>query len=102
MAESRAMTIQIENLTEAQAIAIEDMMRTWQVLGSWGSSRWTAFYADGDGNFRPKITVNGKPAEFTKLLPRNHFWPQGDGGDYRIDFDSIAWKLRAEREAGDV
>ena len=54
------MTIELKGLTKAQAIAIEDMMATWNSLGIMGSSRWTAFYADGDGNFRPEIIVNGR------------------------------------------
>lgn len=90
------MTIEIDNLTEAQAIAIEDMMATWVVLGDLGGSRWTSFYADGDGNFRPKVNVNGKEAKFasTDLISeeeRSEIWK---GKEYRIDFDKIAWKLR--------
>jgi hypothetical protein len=65
-----------------------------------GASRWTAFFADGDGDFRPKITVNGEKAKFTDLLPREQIWKEGYHGDYRIDFDWIGWKLR-EREDGE-
>lgn len=31
------------------------MLRTMQSLGSMGSSREVAIYADGDGDFRPKF-----------------------------------------------
>jgi len=86
-----SMRIQIDNLTKAQEIALEDMMATWVHLGGIGSSRWTAFFADGDGNFRPNITVNGKKPEFSNLVNRTDVWA---GDEYRIDFDSIAWKLR--------
>ena len=53
----KTMEIVIENLTEAQAIAIEDLLATWVQGGSHGCSRWTAFYADGDGNFRPRVSA---------------------------------------------
>ena len=87
--------IKIENLTEAQAIAIEDMFQTWVSLGSAGFSRWTCFFADGDGNFRPKITVNGNPPVATTLLRDDQKW-QGD--EYRIDLDTIAWLLRKDHK----
>lgn len=92
--DKRKIVVEIDNITEAQAIAIEDMLATWAGLGSAGSSRWTAFYADGDGNFQPKITVDGRPALFTELFPAEKFWKGGYRGEYRIDFDAIAWKLR--------
>lgn len=95
--ENLRLVVEIENVTEAQAIAIEDMLATWVNLGGMGSSRWTSFYADGDGDFHPRITVNGKPAAFTALLTRDDRWshrePLGTSG-YRIDYDRIAWKLR--------
>ena len=109
------MKIEIDNLTESQAIALEDMLATWQWLGSAGASRWTAFFADGDGNFQPKITIDGRKPEKTRLIEtgfpnvnQNHeYWRtiKIKSGDewrdayevYMIDFDSIAWKLRANK-----
>lgn len=99
--EKRTLNVVIENVTEAQEIALNDLFATWMTLGNWGSSRWTAFYADGDGDFHPKITVNGEKAKYTELVPRERMWPGGhhhDGkidahGEYRIDFDWIGWKL---------
>jgi len=82
--------IRIKNLTLSQSIALEDMMRTWEYLGNVGASRWTSFFADGDGNFRPKILYNGFAPRNTKLLDEDQTWK---GNEYRIDFDSIAWKL---------
>jgi len=84
------MTIQIDNLTNAQVIAIEDMLGVWAKLGSIGSSRWTKFFADGDGSFHPDILVNGvKPKRF-------HHPKKGVKSieNYSIDFDEIAWLLR--------
>lgn len=57
------MIIEIDNITEAQARAIEDMLALWQHLGAQDGSRWTAFFADGNGGFQPEITVDGRPAE---------------------------------------
>jgi hypothetical protein len=94
----RKIVVEIDNLTEAQEIALNDLFATWQQLGSWGSSRETTFYADGDGDFHPKITVNGEAAKFTSLLPRDKMWAKGDSGDYRIDFDWIGWKLQEKAE----
>jgi hypothetical protein len=91
MSDRRTVTIEIANLTEAQAVAIEDMLATWAMLGSQGSSRWTAFFADGDGNFRPKVTVNGRKAQQTDLVLPSEKWRNAE---YRMDFDTIAWRLR--------
>mgnify|MGYP000858997142 FL=1 len=89
------MLIEIENLTEAQKIALEDMFATMVNLGNIGASRWVCFYSDGDGNFRPKIIVDGKKPEFTKLLTKEDRWKNDE---YRIDFDKIAWLLRDIKE----
>lgn len=91
----KAITVQIDNLTDAQALAVEDLMATWASLGRAGSSRWTAFYADGDGNFRPRITVNGNTAQACTLTDPKARWKRIDGNDmYMLDFDRIAWALR--------
>jgi len=82
--------ILIKNLSIPQSIALEDMLATWQQLGSAGCSRWTSFFADGDGDFRPKISYNGHAPHKTSLLNEGDTWR---GSEYRIDFDSIGWKL---------
>lgn len=103
----RTLTVVIENVTEAQEIALNDLFATWQSLGGLGASRWTAFYADGDGDFRPKITVNGEKAKFTDLIERKQMWEpdsivagsfERDKGAYRIDFDWIGGKLQEKED----
>lgn len=94
----RKITIEIDNLTEAQEIALNDLFATWQQLGSWGSSRDTTFFADGDGDFRPKITINGEKPKFTELIDRDRLWTDDN---YRIDFDWIGWALEAKSEKED-
>jgi len=87
--------IRVQNLTIAQSIALEDMMSVWQDLGSMGCSRWTSFFADGDGNFRPEVLYNGHSPNKTDLLKKEETWR---GNEYRIDFDSIGWKLHDNEE----
>ncbi len=78
-------------VTPAQAVAIEDLLAQMNYLAGVGSSRWVAFFADGDGNFRPKATINGRKPEFTTLVPPGTFWKNGE---YRVDFDWIALAMR--------
>ncbi len=100
----RMVTIQIDGLKEAQVAAIEDMLATWIQLGGLGASRWTAFYADGDGDFHPKITVNGQPPRFTPYLTREQRWGRCKLTEtiYTVDYDAIAWALRARDEGKPV
>ena len=95
--ERHTAVIRISNLTKPQVEAIESLMAQWVSLGGLGGSRWTAFYADGDGNFRPRITVNGRKAQFTEKLNHKKLWVSADdlscGSEiYAIDFDAIAWQ----------
>lgn len=98
--EKRSLSVVIDNVTEAQAIAIEDMLRAWVQFGSMGSSRWTAFFADGDGNFHPHITIDGREPRYTDLVSQKQRWGkcQSPGEMYWMDFDWIAWGLRARDE----
>lgn len=53
------------------------MLELMQAMGSMGCSRTIGFYADGDGNFRPKFKVDGKELKETKTeFPRLQC-PQG-------------------------
>ena len=83
--------IVIENLKEYDAIAIEDMLSFWQFFGGAGMSRTTSFYADGDGSFRPKITINGHKPKSTDIIPNEMKLNQN--GDYCIDSNDIANRL---------
>ena len=81
------LNIKIKNLTRAQALAIEDMLNRWQFLSLAGMSRWTAFYADGDGNFKPDILVNDhKPSAINRSRT---FCPDRPDGTYAIDPDEV-------------
>ena len=43
----KKITIEIENLTEAQALALEELMATWQFISDKNFFYWTAFAIDG-------------------------------------------------------
>ena len=115
MNDTRSITVEIQNVTEAQIIALEDMFAKWVLFGRLGCSRWTAFFADGDGNFRPNIKVNGETPKHQDLFPKDHFLkhikvlqePTVSNGlkeaqwntqseVYMMDFDTIAWRLKYE------
>ena len=96
----KTINVEISNITEAQAIALEDMFSTWIYLGKIGSSKWTCFYADGDGNFRPKIEVDGNEAQFapTEIITNEIRKTLCNNDEYRIDFDYISCKLNNQNK----
>lgn len=98
MDDSRKEVVIRARVTEAQALALELMIETWNRLGGWGSSRFVAFYADGDGNFHPKATIE-KPPDFRALTDDMRkaalkITNEKVSQMHLIDFDPIAWKLR--------
>ena len=84
--------VSFADLTIPQAAALRAMFEQMRVLGGMGSSRWVCFYSDGDGNFRPKPAYT--VSEYADVTEE---WSKGAGnwenGEYRVDFDSIAWPL---------
>ena len=69
------------------------------------------FFSDGDGNFRPKITVNDNKPKHTDYIPDKEKWSKikflknleldewsRSQEIYLMDFDSIAIKLREENK----
>lgn len=100
--------IEIEGLTEAQEIAIKDFLYEWMRLGKIGGSRWTAFYADGDGDFRPKIKINNKEIEPSaiRLINYRKQWKKFKRDDEAfpntglfIDSDEYAAAINEEKES---
>jgi len=102
--EAHKMVITLENVLPADAIALKKMFKYMQNLGSIGSSRWCCFFADGDGSFRPKITID-YPIElpevkeihgeiiYDKTTKKLDGEPIHTEGDFAIFPDSIAWKI---------
>jgi hypothetical protein len=102
-AERQSMTVTMHNLTDAQAIALEAMFRLWQNLGAAGCSRYVSFFADGDGNFRPRVEIQHsrdpyptQTEEDREALRKAAFVTNGEeeqGLSIPIDFDPVAWRL---------
>jgi hypothetical protein len=61
------------------------MLKAMQILGGIGSSRWIKFYADGDGDFRPKFETDIKiePVE-VKIGSKQEGW----NGEVKTEFDA--------------
>jgi len=98
------------DVTKAQALSLKSMFRYWNLLGSLGSSRHVAFYADGDGDFHPKCQVVTEP--FLNLTDEMYEFAFAkldkdkkgkvelnlDDGDAMFDYDKIGWRLLDEEE----
>lgn len=82
--------LEIDNINQAQAIALIKMFEYMEFLGKAGMSRNCSFFADGDGDFRPKIKYS-----YPENLPELKDKRIGikDSGDFKIDYDSISWEI---------
>jgi len=88
------------DVNREQAITLREMFNYWNRLSSIGSSRYVAFFVDGDGNFHPNIKM-----AFTENLPeleekylnsaikQNPHGYKVHEGDRFYDFDPIGWAL---------
>ena len=86
---SMKLTIVVNNIQQADAIALIKMFKYMEWLGKAGSSRNCTFFADGDGSFRPKISF-----EHTEELPDvPEITGIKESGNFSIDSDSIAWSI---------
>ena len=61
--DNNKLVIEIDNLTKAQALAIEELMSVWQFINDKKFFYWTAFCIDGFLDWNMKIKVNGKNPE---------------------------------------
>ncbi len=102
------LVVTFDNVSQADAIALKKMFEYMQYLGSIGSSRNCTFFADGDGSFRPKVTIDyperlpevkettgvitGKDISEAKRSNQNSIITTLEG-DFIIDSDEIAWKI---------
>ena len=88
------MTVDME-VTVPQALALQAMFEHWNRLSSMGSSRYIAFFVDGDGNFHPhcQIKFSEEVPELTDVL-RDRAMGNKVLAEVGFDFDPIAWSLR--------
>ena len=92
------MTVELE-VTVPQALALQAMFDYWNTLAGRGSSRFVSFYADGDGNFRPKAKyMFSEEVPFLSGLLRHLAETEDIDGHKKFDFDAIAWKLAEPQE----
>lgn len=66
--------IDINNITKAQAIAIEDMFSAWQRITIMGRSRFVGYYVNGEEGFLPEIRVNDGFPHQTDLINTDRCW----------------------------
>ena len=59
--------VEFDNLTEAQAVALEEYFAVWTFLREKNMSMWTGWFADCAVDFNPVVRVNGEdPKRFMK------------------------------------
>ena len=99
-------TIEIDNLTEAQAIAIEEYMAAWKFISEKKFFYWAAMAIDGFVDWAPNIKVNGhEPQRYMGdigIRSGKVKFVQGDGllldeEMYFLDYYKIHKKLEEEQ-----
>lgn len=94
------LVLSIDNINEAQAIALIKTFEYMQILGNVWASRMCSFYADWDWDFHPKVSY-----EYPIVLPEidkdiwcpwnydkeRNMWK--DITKWEIDYDKIAWRI---------
>lgn len=88
------MIVQMQ-VTVPQALALQAMFKHWNSLASMGSSRMIGFYADGDGNFKPKCQwhYSAPVPELTPELEQAAACKSDGNMTVDFDYDGVAWKL---------
>lgn len=91
------LTLTFDEISEAQAITLVKMAKIMEYCGNIGTSRNVTFFADGDGDFRPKVSYESdgelgfekKPLE----IDLNIWETMDKHSDFRLDYDSVAWQI---------
>lgn len=100
MSDNLDLTITLKNITSAQAITFINFMKEMEYNGKIGHSASIAFFADGDGNFRPTIEHNfNMPDEKIQSYKDYCYGTITTARGNKIssyDFDGVAWKLDQE------
>lgn len=85
------------DVTIPQALALQSMFNTYNLLSNMGASRDVAFFVDGDGNFHPKCKVTFDNSDIPLLTPELEKMASNNTTDdplLKFDFDTIAWHIR--------
>lgn len=97
------LNLSFKGITKAQAITLVKMAKIMEWCGRVGTSRNVTFFADGDGNFRPKVSYEAsKDISYTEKLAMDlEIWEaQDDHKDFKLDFDSVAWQVDNDTKCG--
>jgi hypothetical protein len=91
------LTLNFKGLTEAQAITLVKMAKIMEYCGQIGASRTVSFFADGDGDFCPKVDyTTSDPLRFTEkklVLDLEIMQAMENGSNFKLDYDDTAWQL---------
>ncbi len=91
MAKRKKITIDCE-MEERWIPTFLSMLRHMEYLGNVGSSRNIAFYADGDGDFRPKFKHN---VEYENVMRKDDYnkckitYPDNGHGEYTCNIEYV-------------
>jgi hypothetical protein len=100
--------VEFDNLSEAQAVSLEEMFAVWSFLKDKQMSMWTSFFADCAVDFKPVIKVNGEdPKRFMKDIGLRvgkvkFITDAGDVEDdmYLLDYERVAKALNDDNTEG--
>ena len=90
------LTINFKDVSKAQAITLVKMAKIMEWCGQVGTSRNVTFFADGDGDFRPKVTYEATEdiSYDNKLaIDIDIMTAQEKSSDFKLDYDSVAWQI---------
>lgn len=90
--ENDKLTVTFTGLTEAQILTMGAMFERYKELVSHGMSRGVTLYVDGDGNFRPDITLE---YDTTHEL-NNPVKEAAEKRDNYFDHDGVAWLVEED------
>ena len=93
--------VEFDNLTEAQAVALEEYFAVWMFLKDKQMSMWTSFFVDTAIDFKPVVKINGEdPKRFMKDIGLRvgkvkFVTDNGDVEDdmYLLDYERVAKAL---------
>ena len=91
------LTLTFDNISEAHAMTLIKAAKLMEYCGKIGASRDITVFADGDGDFRPKVsydTDKALPMHGSKYAMDMHIWKyMEDGDNFYLDPDELAWQL---------
>lgn len=96
------LTIEMDNLTVPQALALKAFFQYWRHCANAGCSREIGFFVDGDGDFNSKlsITCDQELPYLTEELAEKAVVKDHQGNRV-YDYDPIAWDINHPEDKAD-